>query len=217
MTRQARCDASRTPLPVGDRAIDSGAKPICDGGWAGAPKSSPAGRGRRALRQTTWRGTARLHPVETASYESYERLEGDVIVANITRPILEVAISRMDAPTLVLSGLLVEEVDDFAEILPPGFRVRETWTSGEWAALVITMVPQSEDERERRLCSDFTGNREVSEEAHHRRSPATTRRGGGALRRGRRGLGESNESRVLGRARILARIAEPPLHPRRLG
>jgi len=77
--------------------------------------------------------------VETASYESYERLEGDVIVANITRPILEVAVSRMDAPTLVLSGLLVEEVDDFAEILPPGFRVRETWTSGEWAALVIAM------------------------------------------------------------------------------
>jgi len=75
--------------------------------------------------------------VETAGHESYERLEADVIVANITRPILEVAVLRMDAPTLVLSGLLAEEVDDFAASLPPGMRVRETWTSGEWAALVL--------------------------------------------------------------------------------
>jgi hypothetical protein len=38
----------------------------------------------------------------------------------------------------VLSGLLAEEVDDFEARLPPRFRVRETWTSGDWAALVIT-------------------------------------------------------------------------------
>jgi ribosomal protein L11 methylase PrmA len=43
----------------------------------------------------------------------------------------------MGAPTLVLSGLLVEEVDDFAGSLPPDLRVSEIWTSGEWAALVL--------------------------------------------------------------------------------
>jgi ribosomal protein L11 methyltransferase len=75
--------------------------------------------------------------VEAAGYESYERLEADVIVANITRPVLEAAVPRMGAPTLVLSGLLVEEVDDFAGSLPPDLRVSETWTSGEWAALVL--------------------------------------------------------------------------------
>jgi len=76
--------------------------------------------------------------VENASYESYERLVADVIVANITRPILEDAVLRMEAPTLVLSGLLAEEVDEFVSGLPPGFRAREVWTSGEWAALVLT-------------------------------------------------------------------------------
>ena len=75
--------------------------------------------------------------VETAGHESYERLVADVIVANITRPILEAAVLRMAAPTLVLSGLLAEEVDEFAKNVPPGYRVRETWTSGEWAALVL--------------------------------------------------------------------------------
>jgi ribosomal protein L11 methyltransferase len=75
--------------------------------------------------------------VENAAQESYDRLEADVIAANITRPILEAALPRLDAPTLVLSGLLVEEVDDFASSLPPRLRVRETWTAGEWAALVV--------------------------------------------------------------------------------
>jgi ribosomal protein L11 methyltransferase len=82
-------------------------------------------------------GLARIR-VETGGYESYDRLEADVIAANITRPVLEEAVLRMEARTLVLSGLLAEEVDDFASRLPPRFRVRETWTSGEWAALVVT-------------------------------------------------------------------------------
>jgi ribosomal protein L11 methyltransferase len=76
--------------------------------------------------------------IENAGYESYDRLEADVIAANITRPVLEEAVSRMEARSLVLSGLLAEEVDDFEARLPPRFRVRETWTSGDWAALVIT-------------------------------------------------------------------------------
>ncbi len=75
--------------------------------------------------------------VETAGHEGYDRLEADVIAANITRPVLEAALPRLDAPTLVLSGLLAEEVDDFASSLPPGLHVRETWTSGDWAALVL--------------------------------------------------------------------------------
>jgi ribosomal protein L11 methyltransferase len=75
--------------------------------------------------------------VETAGHEAYDRLEADVIVANIIRPVLEAAVPRMDAPTLVLSGLLAEEVDEFVSDLPPGLRVREVWTSGEWAALVL--------------------------------------------------------------------------------
>jgi ribosomal protein L11 methyltransferase len=80
-------------------------------------------------------GLARIR-VETAGYESYERLEADVIVANITRPILEEAILRMEARILVLSGLLADEVDDFLSRIMR-FRVRETWTSGEWAAAVL--------------------------------------------------------------------------------
>ena len=75
--------------------------------------------------------------VENAGHENYQRLEADVIAANITRPILEAALPRLDARTLVLSGLLADEVDDFAESLPPGLGVRETWTAGEWAALVV--------------------------------------------------------------------------------
>jgi ribosomal protein L11 methyltransferase len=76
--------------------------------------------------------------VENAGYESYEGLDSDLIVANITRPILEEAILRMRAPILVLSGLLVEEVDEFQARLPARFTARETWTSGEWAAMVLT-------------------------------------------------------------------------------
>ncbi len=75
--------------------------------------------------------------VETAGYEKYDTLEADVLVANITRPILEVAVLRMRAPRLVLSGLLADEVDEFSLGLPTRLRVQETWTAGDWAALVI--------------------------------------------------------------------------------
>jgi ribosomal protein L11 methyltransferase len=81
-------------------------------------------------------GLSRIR-VELGGYEDYERLEADVIAANITRPVLEDAILRMKAPTLVLSGLLAEEVDEFSRRLSPPLRAREVWTSGEWAALVV--------------------------------------------------------------------------------
>jgi ribosomal protein L11 methyltransferase len=75
--------------------------------------------------------------LEAAGYEKYATLEADVLVANITRPILEVAVLRMRARLLVLSGLLADEIDEFSLELPSYLRVQETWTSGEWAALVI--------------------------------------------------------------------------------
>ncbi len=110
-------------------------------------------------------GLARIR-VETAGYESYERLEADVIVANITRPILEEAILRMEARILVLSGLLADEVDDF-QSRPTRFRTREVWTSGDWAALVMAGPVMS---RERRFhVQDLEADSVVlaSDEAHH--------------------------------------------------
>lgn len=91
---------------------------------------------RCALDNVTRNGLERIR-VENAGYESCERIEADVIVANIIRSVLESAVDRMFAPTLILSGLLAAEVDEFAMSLPPRYRVRETWTSGEWAALVV--------------------------------------------------------------------------------
>lgn len=74
--------------------------------------------------------------VEQASCEDYEKLEADLIVANIIRPVLEEALPRMDAPILILSGLLADEVDDFVGGFLGGVRATEVWTSGEWAAVV---------------------------------------------------------------------------------
>lgn len=91
----------------------------------------------RCARENVARNGLERIRVENTGYEKYERLESDLIVANITRPILEEAILRMRAPILVLSGLLAEEVDEFAARLPPGLRARETWTSGDWAAMVV--------------------------------------------------------------------------------
>jgi ribosomal protein L11 methyltransferase len=143
-TRLAATLLERLVRP-GDRVIDLGAGTgilamvAAHQGAASVVAIEPDEDAARCAEDNVARnGLGRIR-VENASYESYERLEADVIVANITRPILEVAVLRMDAPTLVLSGLLVEEVDDFATSLPPGFRVCETWTSGEWAALVLAM------------------------------------------------------------------------------
>jgi ribosomal protein L11 methyltransferase len=141
-TRLAATLLERVVRP-GDRVIDLGAGTgilamvAAHRGASSVIAIEPDEDAARCARDNVARnGLGRIR-VETTGHESYERLEGDVIVANITRPILEDAVPRMEAPTLVLSGLLAEEVDDFAKSLPPGFRVRETWTSGEWAALVL--------------------------------------------------------------------------------
>jgi len=141
-TRLAATLLERLVRP-GDRVIDLGtgtgilAMVAARRGAAEVVAIEPDEDAARCAFDNVARNGLGLIRVATAGYERYERLEADVIVANITRPILEAALPRMDAPTLVLSGLLAEEVDDFAVSLPPGLRVRERWTSGEWAALVL--------------------------------------------------------------------------------
>lgn len=75
--------------------------------------------------------------VEVAAVEDYEALRADLVVANITAPVLERALERVRAGRVVLSGILVEQVDDFVEELPARFAVRERWSAGDWAALVL--------------------------------------------------------------------------------
>jgi ribosomal protein L11 methyltransferase len=141
-TRLAATILERLVRP-GDRVVDLGAGTgilamvAAHRGAAEVVAIEPDEDAGRCARDNVARnGLGRIR-VETAGYEAYPRLEADVIVANITRPILEDALPRLDATTLVLSGLLAEEMDDFAEHLPAGLRVREAWTSGEWAALVV--------------------------------------------------------------------------------
>lgn len=143
-------DTTRLAATLVERFVHPGDRVIDLGAGTGILAMVAAHRGARsvlaiepdedaarcAVENVTRNGLARIR-VETAGYESYERLEADVIVANITRQVLEAALPRMDAPTLVLSGLLAEEVDDFANGLPPALRVREVWTAGEWVALVL--------------------------------------------------------------------------------
>jgi ribosomal protein L11 methyltransferase len=141
-TRLAATLLERLVRP-GDRVLDLGAGTgilamvAAHQGAAEVIAIEPDEDAARCARDNVARNGLDRIRVETAGHESYERLDADVIVANITRPILEAAVLRMDAPTLVLSGLLVEEIGDFAKSLPQRFRVRETWTSGEWAALVL--------------------------------------------------------------------------------
>jgi ribosomal protein L11 methyltransferase len=141
-TRLAATLLERIVRP-GDRVIDLGAGTgilamvAAHRGAAKVLAIEPDEDAARCATENVARNGLERIRVETAGYEAYDRLEADVIVANITRPVLEAAVPRMDAPTLVLSGLLAEEVDDFVSGLPPGLRVRELWTSGEWAALVL--------------------------------------------------------------------------------
>ncbi|HJS73756.1 MAG TPA: 50S ribosomal protein L11 methyltransferase [Vicinamibacteria bacterium] len=99
----------------------------------------PDGDAARCARENVARNGLSHIRIETAGHQDYEWLEADVIAANITRPVLEEAIPRMKARTLVLSGLLADEVDEFATSLPQPMRAREIWTSGDWAALVVTV------------------------------------------------------------------------------
>jgi ribosomal protein L11 methyltransferase len=75
--------------------------------------------------------------VDNAAAEELSSISADLVVANINRPILESAITRIDAPRVVLSGLLADEVDEFETAIPSRYAVSERWTSGEWAALAL--------------------------------------------------------------------------------
>jgi ribosomal protein L11 methyltransferase len=141
-TRLAATLLERVVRP-GDRVIDLGAGTgvlamvAAHRGAAEVVAIEPDENAAGCARDNVVRNELSRIRVENAGHEDYLRLEADVIAANITRPILEAALPRLEAPTLVLSGLLADEVDDFASGLPPGLRVRETWTAGEWAALVV--------------------------------------------------------------------------------
>jgi ribosomal protein L11 methyltransferase len=141
-TRLAATLLERIVRP-GDRVIDLGAGTgilamvAAHRGAAEVLAIEPDEDAARCATENVARNGLERIRVETAGYEAYDRLEADVIVANITRPVLEAAVPRMDAPTLVLSGLLAEEVDDFVSGLPVGVRVDEVWTAGDWAALVL--------------------------------------------------------------------------------
>ena len=60
--------------------------------------------------------------------------DADAVVANLNTAILTRAVHSMFG-TILLSGILVEEVDDLE--LPDDSEVVEQRSAGEWAALVI--------------------------------------------------------------------------------
>jgi ribosomal protein L11 methyltransferase len=72
--------------------------------------------------------------VECASWEQAGPIRADIVVANLNATILAGAVHSMFG-TLLLSGILVEELDEL--VLPEDSEVVEKRTAGEWAALVI--------------------------------------------------------------------------------
>jgi ribosomal protein L11 methyltransferase len=69
--------------------------------------------------------------IECGSWTDYAPIEADIVIANINTNVLERAIHAMRG-TLILSGILVDEVDEL------GFAgVVEQRSAGEWAAVVI--------------------------------------------------------------------------------
>jgi ribosomal protein L11 methyltransferase len=95
----------------------------------------------RCARENVLRnGLAERVRVETAAAEDFPTIASDLVVANINRPLLESAVTRINAPLVVLSGILADELEELEAAVPARFAVRERWTSGEWAALVLVLV-----------------------------------------------------------------------------
>lgn len=92
---------------------------------------------RSALENVERNGLSGVVRAECHGYQDFDELEADLIVANLNRPMLAGAIERLNAATILLSGLLTEELDDFSRSLPDRFRAREFWTAGDWGALVV--------------------------------------------------------------------------------
>ena len=78
-----------------------------------------------------------LVSVECTSFETYERLEADV-VANVNASVLSRALPCLDSDVAILSGLLVEDVDELTAQLKDPYVVSEEWSASEWSALVVT-------------------------------------------------------------------------------
>jgi len=81
-------------------------------------------------------GLAERIDVETLGWEDKETLEADLVVANINTTILSRAVHRMTG-RILLAGLLVDDARELIEALPNDARLREEWSAGEWAALVV--------------------------------------------------------------------------------
>lgn len=72
--------------------------------------------------------------IEQSEWEGLDAIEADVVVANITTAVLERAVHRMYG-TILLSGILVDEVDALGRTVPG--KISNQRTAGEWAALVV--------------------------------------------------------------------------------
>jgi ribosomal protein L11 methyltransferase len=144
-TRMAAALVERM-LRKGDRVLDIGtgtgilAMVAAHGGASDVlaiePDENAAACGRENVARNGLRQRIRI---ETGGQEDQRTLEADLIVANINRPTLEAALPRMRARTLVLSGLLAEEVDDFLKGAFPRFHLQEVWSAGEWSAVVLSL------------------------------------------------------------------------------
>jgi ribosomal protein L11 methyltransferase len=79
--------------------------------------------------------------VQVASLAQMEPPPADLVVANLNETILREELVRLSRWVrqpgyLILSGLLVEQVDPMTESLPARFNHIQTRTSGEWGALL---------------------------------------------------------------------------------
>ncbi len=81
---------------------------------------------------------AGLVTVECTGFETYERLEADLVVANVNASVLSRALPCLDSDVAILSGLLVEDVDELTAEQKGPYVVSEEWRAGEWSALVVT-------------------------------------------------------------------------------
>jgi len=74
--------------------------------------------------------------IESRGWETMGVIEANVVVANIVSAVLDQAVPHMWG-TILLSGLLVDELDAFVDALPDDCVVKERRQEGEWAALVL--------------------------------------------------------------------------------
>ena len=81
-------------------------------------------------------GLSELIRIQSRGWETMGVIEADIVVANIISSVLEQAVPHMRGKIL-LSGLLVDELDAFVDALPGDCVVKERRQDGEWAALAL--------------------------------------------------------------------------------